>query len=354
MKKNAKKITAILLGILLVFAIFGIGYFTLEYKIGALKQDQITIEVPYGAGTETIADTLQKKGVIRNADLFRFTAKVMKKDTEWQYGTYKIKKGMGYQRIFSALTTPQTASIKITIPEGKQVKTIARLYQEAGICSKEDFLGALDKNLYSFDFLKAITTRNDLEGYLFPDTYYFEPNTDAKIVIETMLSRFEEKLYTEEYRNRCQSLGYSFDQMLTLASVVESEARLESDRKTIAGVFFNRLNNGGKLQSCVTVEYAMGIKKNIISAKDTKFDSPYNTYLYAGLPIGPICCPSEMSFRATLWPKETNYYYFQSDAKGIIHFAETYEEHVAVQKDVQKDWAVTDDYEENKDTTTSP
>jgi UPF0755 protein len=128
--------------------------------------------------------------------------------------------------------------------------------------------------------------------------------------------------------------------MVILASMVESEARKTEDRENVAGVFFNRLNNPdySKLQSCVTVEYAMGVKKSIISYADTLYDSPYNTYLYSGLPVGPICCPGIDSIEATLYYAENDYYYFQADEYGNLYFAETYEEHAAVQADVQEYW----------------
>ena len=137
-------------------------------------------------------------------------------------------------------------------------------------------------------------------------------------------------------------MGFTFDEAVILASMVESEAADQRDRRIVAGIFQNRLKSPDfpKLQSCVTVEYAMGVKKSIISLKDTKYESPYNTYLYPGLPYGPICCPGEVSLKAVLWPEENDYYYFQSDEQGNLHYAQTFAQHANIQKDVQKDWEV--------------
>ena len=147
-------------------------------------------------------------------------------------------------------------------------------------------------------------------------------------------------MYTKKIRNQAEKMGFSVDEILILASMAESEAVTKADRRTVSGVFLNRLEHGDKLQSCVTVEYAKRMKKTIISLADTQYDSPYNTYLYAGLPYGPICCPGMVSIQAVLYHEDNDYYYFQSDESGRLHFAKTYQEHVRIQKEVQKDWEV--------------
>ncbi len=136
-------------------------------------------------------------------------------------------------------------------------------------------------------------------------------------------------------------MGLSIDETVILASMAESEAVTKADRRTVSGVFLNRLEKDDKLQSCVTVEYAKRMKKTIISLEDTKYDSPYNTYMYKGLPFGPICCPSMESIEAVLYNENNDHYYFQSDEKGRLHFAVTFAEHRKIQKEVQKDWKVT-------------
>ena len=183
-----------------------------------------------------------------------------------------------------------------------------------------------------------------LEGYLFPDTYYFTKDEDPDNIINTMLDHFQQTVYTPEILAKVKKSKYSLDQVIILASMVESEAATTEDRKTVAGVFMNRLHHPDKfpkLESCVTVEYAKGIKKDIISLADTKYNSKYNTYKYPGLPYGPICCPSMESINAVLTPTNYSYYYFQSDSKGRLHFARTWQEHAKIQKKLQSNWKTT-------------
>ena len=312
---------------------------------GLFSQDQsVKFRVNPGDGTTAIAKRLDDQEIIRSSLLFRVVSRIKGADGEWDYGTHKIAANSSYGKIIEELTSPQTASVKVTLPEGKQVVQMATILQEKGICDKKEFMKACtEKNYDDWKFLKGIPTKkriDGLEGYLFPDTYYFEKDTDPDFIISTMLNRFEEKVYTEKLRKKAKAMGLSVDETVILASMAESEAVTKEDRRTVSGVFLNRLESGDKLQSCVTVEYAKRMKKTILSLEDTKYDSPYNTYMYAGLPYGPICCPGMESINAVLYDDDNDYYYFQSDQDGRLHFAKTYQEHVKIQKDVQKDWEV--------------
>ena len=330
---------------LLLFFAASLGFFAYkDYQQGILTEN-MEISVPHGAGTIMISQILAERGAIRYPSLFCLLSRHMEKDDIWQPGCYQLQAGSGYEDIFRLFSqTVYAPDVTVTIPEGKQLKEIAKILEDKGICSREAFLQACESGIYEYPFLSedCQAGRRRLEGYLFPDTYRFFPETEPELVIRTMLDRFGEVVYTEENRARAEELGYSFDDLITLASMVESEAATESDRRNIAQVFYNRLEttSGQMLQSCVTVEYALGIHKTIISWQDTQFDSPYNTYMYPGLPIGPICCPGMMSIRAALWPEKNNYYYFQSDKFGTIWFAATLREHINIQKTVQKDWEV--------------
>ncbi len=341
-KQNQKKKTVFFVCfavLLILFTVVTVPSYR-DLKNGALAKDSVTLTVDCGDGTLAVAALLKERGVIGHEKLFACYAQGKGYDMLWQQGTFTVEKGMGYQALCALLTTPQFASIRVTIPEGKQVRQIAEIFAKAGVCAAADFLTAANEHTFDYPFLAGIDHENPLEGYLFPDTYYFEADTDPDQVINEMLANFEEKAYLQQYINRAEELGYPFDDMIILASMVESEATTRADREKVAGVFFNRLHNPSytKLQSCVTVEYALGIKKSIISYADTQYDSPYNTYLYPGLPIGPICCPGIDALEATLYYAENDYYYFQSDENGKLYFAETYGEHAAVQAKVQEDW----------------
>lgn len=335
-KKSLLAVILVFMAIVLAAVVEVTGVFSADHSE--------TFDVRRGDGTKLVARHLDEQGLIRSSLLFRVVSRVSGADGEWNYGTHKIKAKSSYGEIIDELTSPQPASVKITFPEGKQVVQMANILAEKGICKKQEFMDACtDKNYDQWEFLKDVPTEKrigGLEGYLFPDTYYFDKHTDPDEVIRTMLKRFEEKVYTDEERKKAEKMGFSIDEIVILASMAESEAVTKADRRTVSGVFLNRLEKGDKLQSCVTVEYAKRMKKTIISLEDTKFDSPYNTYMYAGLPYGPICCPGMESIDAVLYNEDNDYYYFQSDQDGRLHFAKTYQEHVKIQKEVQKDWEV--------------
>lgn len=345
-----RKIIVAVLAVILFAVIFFTAFFGHDFLAGALDKESTPVTVAAGDGTLAVAAELKEDGVLRHEKLFSLYAMASGYDGRWQAGTFEVEKGMGYEEICSLLVTPQLSGVRVTIPEGKQVRQMAKILEEKGICSAADFMEAANTHSFEYPFLAGIDHENPLEGYLFPDTYYFEPDTDPDEVLRTMLDSFEANLYLPEYIKAAEDLGYTFDEVIILASIVESEASSKEDREEVAGVFFNRLTNPSytKLQSCVTVEYAMGVKKSIISYQDTQIDSPYNTYMYPGLPVGPICCPGLDSLEATLYHADNDYYYFQSDETGKLHFAETYEEHAAIQSEVQATWKgeVIEDYNE--------
>jgi len=188
---------------------------------------------------------------------------------------------------------------------------------------------------FDYAFLRGVPKReNRLEGYLFPDTYQFSLSEGAYSIINKMLARFDE-IYTQEYRTRAKSLGMTDDEIITLASVIEREAQGDGDRKTVAGVFHNRLKNAQYpyLESCATVQYILKERKPVLSVADTKIDSPYNTYQNPGLPAGPIASPGQKSIEAALYPEAHNYLFFVMDSTGKHRFAETFSEH---QKNMSK------------------
>jgi len=327
--------------------IIAVGALALVTIIGLMtpSSGKATVHVSAGDGTIIISNKLNDDGAIRSTHLFRLAAVITGTNSHWKVGTYNIKNGSSYFSICHELTKPSAAAIRVTIPEGKQVRQIATILSDAGVCSRKEFLNACKTHSYDYEFLKGIPTSKrigGLEGYLFPDTYFFDKNEDVDTVIRTMLDRFQEQVYTKEIRKAVKKSDLNFDQTIILASMVESEAATKKDRRLVAGIFLNRLSHPDqfpKLQSCVTVEYAKGIKKDILSDKDIKYDSPYNTYLHAGLPYGPICCPSLESIEAVIHPTKSSYYYFQSDSSGKLHYARTFKEHAKAQKKIQKNWS---------------
>lgn len=293
----------------------------------------ISINVEQGDGAIAIGEKLKSAGAIRSAALFRCAAAVCGIDDEWHEGKYNLNKNSKMRDIIKKLSNSHYGEVKVCINEGMQVKQIAEILAKNGVCNRRTFINACAGKDFNFEFLKGIdkTKRiNPLEGYLFPDTYYFYKNEPAYSVISKMLKNFDKKVYTKEIRESAKKQGLTFDEAIRLASIVESEAATRNDRRLVAGVFLRRLKSRTrwKLQSCVTVEYAKGIKKEVISLKDTQYNSPYNTYMHEGLPPGAICCPGLCSIKAVLNPKNSKFKYFQSDHDGKLYFAVDYNGHI--------------------------
>lgn len=292
-----------------------------------LAQDT-TIIIEEGWGASTVADVLYENGVIKHPMIFRLQSKLGGYDDQFQPGAVTLKDGMSYNDILEQLSVANRDTIRVVIPEGYEVRQIQEALASAGLPCAADFTAALDPSLYDYKFLQGLPERdNKLEGYLFPATYEIPETFTAQEVVNLMLKSFDE-MFTEEYYNRAAEMGMSVDRIVTMASIVERETNADSERAKVAGVFYNRLNSGMKFQSCATVQYALGDHKPVLSIADTRINSPYNTYINAGLPIGPICNPGADCIKAALWPEETDAYYFCLSTTGEHIFSTTYEDHV--------------------------
>ncbi len=288
------------------------------------------IAVPDGATGGEIISILEENGVIKYPFIFKVYARLTKSDSAYKSGDFIVNTGASYAEILKVMTSASNSEkniARVTIPEGFEVYRMAEAFEKAGVVTAEEFLKAADSTDYDFDFIKGIRNIDKrmyaLEGYLFPDTYVFHKNTPARVVVETMLKGFENVIskYSVE----------DIDSTIILASIIEREALGDSDRNMVSSVFHNRLASNGHhlLQSCATVQYILGERKDVLSEADTKIDSPYNTYMNPGLPIGPIACPGEASIAAALNPADTDYLYFVRTKKGEHAFAKTYQEHLA-------------------------
>lgn len=291
--------------------------------------DSVEVVIPQGASTKQIAKILKESGLIKSELTFRLKSKINGADGLYNYGTFYLTKTMTHEQIIAALqqtSSAQTQS-KITIPEGYTVKQIAALIDEKGIATTEDFLNEMNNGTFEYDFLEGVPKREYyLEGYLFPDTYYLSGNETSHDIIVMMLDRFEE-IYTQNIKSYVSSTGYTLDQLVTVASMVESESQLDSERPTIAGVIYNRLDIDMLLQIDATVQYALAVKNEVVTETDLSVDSPYNTYKYKGLPQGPICNPGLASLQAAIMPEKHEYYYYVLKERGGSEhtFAENYE-----------------------------
>lgn len=285
---------------------------------------------------DDIADTLLDEHCITDKNLFLIEAKMEGQTSGFIPGEYSISSNMSSSKILDLLTTnikDTDETIKFTIPEGYTIEQIGDVLEQKDIVTKEDFLNAVVNRNYEleYSFLREIPSNPNykykLEGYFFPDTYIVHKDITSEEIIIMMLNRFEDII--SQYMTYVNTSSYSIHELLTVASIVEQEAKLDEERPMIAGVIYNRLNADMKLQMCSTVQYSLNKRKNALTIEDLAIDSSYNTYLYNSLPIGPICNPGEACIKAALIPSIHDYYYFVLDdeAVGSHYFSGTLEEH---------------------------
>lgn len=334
-KKGGIGAWKIFLLLLLAAAIVIISVFITISKdaTGISVGGNVTVTIAEGSGSAAVSQQLFDEGIIKYPSVFRVLSKVGGYDGEYKPGSITIQDNMTYNDILDMLIVSERESVKVTIPEGYTAKQIAATLEDNGICDADDFLSILDPSLYDYDFLDNLPDRdNRLEGYLFPATYELMPHTPAQNVADEMLKAFS-NVFTLDLRARADELGMTVDQVVTFASIIERETNSDTERAKVAGVFYNRLRSGMKLESCATVQYILGENKPVLSVADTQIDSPYNTYRNTGLPIGPISNPGEKCLRAALYPEETDAFYFVLGKNGEHIFSKTYEEHKKAMED---------------------
>lgn len=296
----------------------------------------LSVKIEKGSTVGRIARELKDAGLIEYRWAFVLFAKVTGNADSFQYGTYVLNTDMDYLELVTNLqkTASFRATVTVMIPEGAELREIIATLDEKNVCTAEELWDAVENHPFDYDFLQNLPEReNRLEGYLFPDTYEFFEQSDAVTVLTKFLDNFEVK-FSQELRDRAQEIGMSIDEVVTLASIIEREAASDEDRATVSSVFHNRLNSTQYplLQSCATVQYVLQERKPVLTYDDIKIDSPYNTYLYEGLPIGPIASPGLASIRAALYPETTDYYFFVVSADGTHIFSKTLAEHNAAVK----------------------
>lgn len=310
---------------LLISALLGVSYINSEVKKPMSRSaEEIKFTVQKGESTTEISKKLEQGHLIKNSFIFLLYLKYKGQASQIQAGDYTLTKNLSMVQVMEVLTKGKVTSVKITIPEGWTNKQIEDEIVKKGIGTGEDFKNALNKK-YNYDFLKE-SSNGDLQGFLFPETYFISSKPTSEEVIEKMLGEFSAKA-DSRIRKKVGINGLSYYQILTLASIVEREVTNKEDKKKVASVFLNRLENDIKLDSCATVEYVLGTKKRILSSDDISIDSPYNTYRNKGLPPTPIANSGLDSIEAVLEPEETDYLFFFSGKDGKTYFSKTQEEH---------------------------
>ena len=324
-----------------IYAIFVIGVSALLACIGwVAANDVLALNKPEKTATITItnddsfgdvAEKLKDEGLIEYKFLFNLFATFTRSKDDVVAGTFTLNTDMDYRALLSGMSANSAtrATVTVTIPEGYTVDQIFTLLEEKGVASVEDLQDMAANHDYAFSFLQDLELGDyhRLEGYLYPDTYEFTTPQNPLYVINKMLVRFDEQ-FTDAMRQEVADSGRTIHEIITIASMIEKETD-GNDRADIASVIYNRLNNPsggtkGYLQIDATLAYINGGK--VPTEADKSIDSPYNTYLYKGLPAGPISNPGLESIKAAMNPNSTSYYYYALGDDGVHHFFKTLRE----------------------------
>ncbi|MDL4841456.1 endolytic transglycosylase MltG [Aquibacillus rhizosphaerae] len=340
-----RRIVAILLAVIIIVVVGGgtTGYLYIKSALEPVNPDDDstkTVEIPLGSSSSQIANILEDNGIIKNSMIYRFYIK-FNNASDFQAGEYDLSPSMTLSEVTDSIQTGkilQEPVFSVTIPEGKTIDEIAQLYEDKANIDKDEFIETVEDEEYIQTLMEKYpliltekildeSIRTPLEGYLFAATYqFYEENPSIDTIINSMLQKTEDVVlpYMDQINAR---EDWGVHEAITMASLVEREARNEEERKRIAGVFYNRLAENMMLQTDPTVLYALGEHKDRVLYKDLEVESPYNTYQITGLPIGPISNFGESSLISILEPEDTNYMYFVAANDGEIYFAETYEKH---------------------------
>lgn len=302
------------------------------------ESGEVMITIEEGASLNQIAEILQENKVIKSENAFKIYCKIFSDSSQFKAGGYLISRPIELKELAQLLGKGSNTDqgIKITIPEGYVLTQIATILEENGLGDKAGFLELAEEGDFDYEFLdfeKSPQMRYKLEGFIYPETYYFDAKASNETIIKTFLSEFDKQVW-QKLKSGANGKGYSPFEMLTLASIVEKEAVLDSERAKIAGVFYNRLKIDMKLESCATIQYALGREKfaTFVTIEETQIDSPYNLYKNTGLTPGPICNPGLKSIEAVINPESSEFLFFVAKGDGSHHFSKTYEEHLQAQQ----------------------
>lgn len=294
------------------------------------KSQDILVQVEPKSSSGQVAKMLENQGVIRNASAFRLYSRYHQLDNQIKAGYYVLNPSMSTPSVLSVLVRGKTASKSFTIPEGYSLQQITKALVAKGFIEEETFKELLTEAKFNYPFLRnSPSGPRRLEGYLFPETYNIRLDSTERDIINVMLAGMDRQLKALDFEKRAGALNLNIHQALTIASMIEREARKDEERQIISSVIHNRLKIGMRLQIDATVEYALGGHREKIYYKDLEVDSPYNTYKYNGLPPGPIASPGKQSLLAAVTPANTKYIYYVAKPDGSHAFATTYEEHNA-------------------------
>lgn len=331
---------------LLVLVVGGVGTY---YVYQQLQPSPITataeVDIPPGSSVKQIAALLEQNGIIKNATLFSYYVRYQGVAGDLKAGTYQFDQQVTIEQLIKMLSEGTQAEVaRFTIPEGWNVGQIADALAKKGLIEKDIFIQEINEGDFpEFPFVSSIPKKEGrkyrLEGYLFPETYEVRKGATEHEIIAKMLGQFE-KEWKPEWSEQIQKHKLTMDEAVNLAAIVEREVVVDHERPIVAGIFYNRMRDGWKLQSCATVQFILGKQRDRITFDDLKIASPYNTYLHEGLPPGPIASPGRASLESVVNPQKNEYFFFVTKKDGTQehYFSKTFAEHASKNAKSQGSW----------------
>jgi len=334
--KARKKIAGVIFSFCF-WLVFSSGGIILHYAfISGTKSNgnksSVTVKIRKGLNARRISELLRNRGIISSEKEFMVTSFVFGFNRKMQAGKFRLSSGQSNYSVLEVLSSGKAEEERLTIPEGLTYDRICSIFVDSlEIDSLQFITYVTDKKFVHSTGVKA----DNLEGYLFPETYYFPWGISEKEIISTMVTQFRE-VFNDTLQERARQLGFTVHEIVTLASIIEGEAMLDEERDEISAVFHNRLKKRMRLQADPAIQYIIKDGPRRLLLEDLKIESPYNTYLHRGLPPGPICSPGRKSIYAALYPSDDDYLYFVADGDGTHIFSTTQAEHLKAKRTLDK------------------
>jgi UPF0755 protein len=317
--------------LILIIGMVAVGFLytnyssAIKYALNPSGTDRIIVDIQSGSSGQEIAELLHEKGLISNVSAFNFYLKKNQLSNKLQAGRMIFQENFRLPEVVEVLMEGKSVEVPVTLLEGWTAQQIAEHLEEEALTTADAFVDCLETCTFDYNFIPE----GYLEGYLYPDTYFVNTiNYSDEAFIDRLINTLKNKLSSEDWA-AVNASEHDFEDIMIMASIVEREERNDAEKATVAGILWNRFDNGVGLGADATVLYALGRTSGGLTYQDLQVDSPYNTRKYAGLPPTPICNPSIESIRAALYPEDTDYWYYLHDSDGVIHYAETLDGHNA-------------------------
>lgn len=290
------------------------------------------VVVPSGSSLSTISDSLKKHNIIQSKAWFEFYVQLKGRSGSLRPGIFQLPENASFTQVVHTLTEGTPEVVKVTIVEGLQAREIAKILAQKFAFSDSEFMAVVnDSDLAQ----KWGLPGHSLEGFLYPETYKFFKNQTPKGIAHQMVNQFYATI-PDSFSIRAKKYGWTLEEAVTLGSIIEGEAMRDDERPLISSVYHNRLKRGMRLQADPTIQYVIDDGPRRLLTKDLEIESPYNTYLHSGLPLGPISNPGYGSIKAALYPEKSNYLYFVARGDGYHTFSRTNREHINAKRHLQQ------------------